>query len=95
MVSRHDCQVHAHVAGVDKLAVSDPCCDGKGGQGHDSNDTCSKLCTFGSDCRSANLLQTSIDPEPGVTFHTRMSPGVPVRMALLDPSRVWRPPRFV
>lgn len=95
MVRYDHCPVHAHVASVDKATVSDPCCDGKGGSGHDSNDTCSKLCTLGGDCRSANLLQSAIGPEPGVTSHTRASPGVWVRIAILDPSRVWRPPRFV
>lgn len=95
MVSRHDCQVHTHSAGVDNSAVSDPCCDSKGERGHDSNDTCSKLCALGGDCRSANLLQSSIDPAPGMTSHTRVSPGVWVRIAILDPSGVWRPPRLV
>lgn len=88
-----DCPARAHLTGAENSAASDSCCDDMGSHEHESNDACQKLCSIGGDCRSANLLQTSIDPKPRVTSHARMSLGASVRIAAFDPSGVWRPPR--
>jgi len=93
-VGRHDnCPVWVHVAGAEKTAMGSPCCDDMGGHEHNSNDACAKLCSVGGDCGGASLLQASIDAKPGMTSHARMSLGASVRIAAVDPSGVWRPPR--
>ena len=93
-VGRHDnCPVWVHVAGAEKTAMGSPCCDDMGGHEHNSNDACAKLCGLGGDCPNANLLQTSIAPEPRVTSYVGLHARTPVHIAAFDPSGVWRPPR--
>ena len=93
-VGRHDnCPVWAHAAGAEKTAVGSPCCDDMGGHEHNSSDACAKLCGLGGDCPNANLLQTSIAPEPRVTSYVGLHARTPVHIAAFDPSGVWRPPR--
>ena len=93
-VGKHDnCPAQAHVAGAEKTAMGSPCCDDMGGHEHNSSDACAKLCGLGGDCPNANLLQTSIAPEPRVTSYVGLHARTPVHIAAFDPSGVWRPPR--
>lgn len=93
-VGRADaCPEPARVVGAEVSATMDSCCDAMGGQGHDSDDACKRMCSIGGDCRSATLLQPAIDPTPAAVSQGPLNSWATAQFVAADPSGVWRPPR--